>query len=288
MRWIAERRWTIVGWFLGILLVVFLVLPTAIVIPMAFTPGRYIEFPPSGLSGHAFTALFHSSAWRASTWASVQVALLAVAVGLVAGSLAAVAVHRRSGFAARLATALIVAPIGVPLIALALAAYTFFLGHGLVGTVWSIGLTHSLLAAPYIFVTVSVSLTGLDWALVRAARSLGGGAWSLARDVYWPVIRPGVLSGAVFAFAVSLDEAVVAVFLQGPDAITLPVRMFAEVQYEFSPTLTAVSSVLIGVAALLGMVHVAVVGRGEKRARGEASSTAQARPSSRVEDVRHE
>jgi putative spermidine/putrescine transport system permease protein len=93
-------------------------------------------------------------------------------------------------------------------------------------------------------------LAALNPALVRSARSLGAGRISVLRHVIWPAIRPGVIAGGLLGFAVSFDEVVVALFLQGPQAVTLPVRMYAAIQFELTPKVAASASLFILLATL--------------------------------------
>lgn len=240
-------------------ILLFLVVPTAVVIPMALTPRRYIEFPPSGVSVHAFTDVFHDPAWMSAAATSLQVALIAMLVSCFAGATAAISLHGRKFRGKGLLVGLILMPIVIPLVVLGLADYQYFASYHLVGTVLGIGIAHSVLATPYTYLTVEASLAGLDPALVRAARSLGAGSLSLLRHVYFPAMRTGLLAGAVLAFAVSFDEAVIALFLQGPQATTLSVKMFTDIQYELTPKIAAVSSMLVGVAVLVLLVYVAAL-----------------------------
>lgn len=238
---------------------VFLMLPTAVVIPMALTPRRYLEFPPSGVSVHSFVGLANDQAWTSAAVTSLEVAAIAVVIALLMGASAAIALHGAKFRGKGLVVGVIVAPIVAPLVVLGLANFQFFADFQLVGTVLAIGLAHSVIATPYAYLTVEASLTGLDPALVRSARSLGAGHVSAFRHVYLPAIRPGLLAGGAFAFAVSFDEAVIALFLQGPDATTLPVKMFTDIQYELSPKIAAVSSMLVGLATLVLLVQVLVL-----------------------------
>jgi putative spermidine/putrescine transport system permease protein len=230
----------------------FLVLPSLVIVPMALTAGNLLQFPPAGFSLHAFTEYLSDPAWRASTLLSFQVAALAVATGVLAGTGAAIALHGRRFPGRGLLVGLILAPIVVPAVLLALGDYLLLAPAGLVGAWWAIGLAHAMLVTPYVFIAVQSSLaTGLDPALTRSARSLGAGTATILRHVYWPAIRPGVLAGAVLGFAVSFDEVVLALFLQGPATVTLPVRMFTSIQYELSPKIAAAASVFLGIAALV-------------------------------------
>ncbi|MEU4495809.1 ABC transporter permease [Streptomyces sp. NBC_00210] len=235
---------------------VFLVVPTAIVVPMAFNHSRYITFPPDRFSTDAVTGFFGDTAWMSAVAASLQASAIAVVLAVLLGGSAAVALHGRSFRGQSAVTGVILAPMIVPAVVLALAFYQFFNSVGLVGTIVPIGLAHAVIATPYAFLTVRASLSGLNPALVRSAQSLGAGTPSVARFVYLPVIRPGLIAGALFAFSVSIDETVIALFLQSPSATTLPVKMFTDIQYNLTPKIAVSSAMLVTVATLGLLVQV--------------------------------
>jgi ABC-type spermidine/putrescine transport system permease subunit II len=229
----------------------FLALPSLVIVPMALTAGRLIQFPPAGFSVHSFVDYLSDPAWVASTLLSLKVAVFAVCVGGVAGSAAAIALHGRRFRGRSLVTGVILMPIVVPVVLLALGDYLLLAPLRLVGSWPALGLAHALLVTPYVFISVQTSLAvELNPALTRSARSLGAGGISVLRHVYWPAIRPGVLAGGILGFAVSFDEVVIALFLQGPTTVTLPVRMFTSIQYELSPKIAASASVFLGLAIL--------------------------------------
>ena len=246
---------------------VFLVVPTLIVLPVAFTGSRYITFPPKQLSTDAVTGFFGDQAWMAALSASLQAAGVAVALAVVIGGTAAVALHGRTFPGKAAVTGLLLAPMIVPAVVMALAFNQFFISLGMVGTVLPIGLAHAVIAVPYAFLTVRASLAGLNPALVRSASSLGAGAFSVMRFVYLPVIRPGHVAGALFAFSVSIDETVIALFLQSPDATTLPVKMFTDIQYNLTPKIAVSSAMLVTVATLGLLVQVCFTIRRRSAAR---------------------
>lgn len=269
----AERRWPFSpgGTLLlaaSVPIFLYLLLPTLVVIPMALTPKPLLEFPPSGVSLRPFRDLFHDDAWISAGAVSIKVACLAVAIAGVVATMAALALHSTKFAAKGLVQSFILVPIVAPLIVLALADYEFLIKFHLTGTWTGIGLSHSVLAIPYVFLTVQAGLAGLDPALVRSARSLGAGHLSVFRHVYLPAIRPGLAAGALFAFVASFDETVIALFQQGPQATTLPVKMFTDIQYELSPKIAAVAALLVGVATLAFLVQTAVMLSRRSRALG--------------------
>jgi ABC-type spermidine/putrescine transport system permease subunit II len=232
-------------------IVLFLLLPSLIIVPMALTKGQLIQFPPEWISVHSFADYLSDPQWVRSTVLSFEIAVLAVAVGCVTGSAAAIALHGRHFPGKGLVTAAILTPIIVPLVVLALGEYLLFAPLQLVGSWVAIGFVHGMLVTPYVFISVQTSLTAeLNPALIRSARSLGARRLSVFRHVYWPAIRPGVISGCIMGFAVSFDEVVIALFLQGPATVTLPVRMFTAIQFELTPKIAASASLFILLATL--------------------------------------
>jgi len=245
----------------------FLVVPTAIVIPVALNDSRYITFPPDGVSIAAIAGFFADTAWTSALVASLQAALIAILIGVLLGGTAAVALHGRKFPGQAALTGLILAPMIVPTVVLALAFYQFFSSVGLVGSILPVGLAHAAIATPYVFLTTKASLAGLNPALVRSAQSLGAGSLSLMRHVYLPVIAPGLISGALFAFSVSIDETVMSLFLQSPSATTLPVKMFTDIQFNLTPKIAVSSALLVTVATVGLLIQVVYVLRRRSIAR---------------------
>ena len=128
-----------------------------------------------------------------------------------------------------------------------------------------IGLAHTVLVTPYVYIAVQASLAGLDPALSRAASSLGAGSFALLTAVYWPAIRSGLLAGALLAFVGSFDEVVIAFFLSGPNSTTLPVQMFTAIQFDLTPKIAAVSSLLFAMSVLLLAGQAVLVNRASRK-----------------------
>ena len=245
---------------------VFLVLPSLIIVPMALTRGDLIQFPPIWISVHSFTDYLGDPAWVDSTVLSFKVSVLAVIIGGLAGTTAAMAMHGRPFRGRNLVAGLIVSPIVVPAVVLALGDYLLLAPLRLVGNWMALAIVHAMHVTPYVFISVQTSLTvGLSTALLRSARSLGAGRVAVFRFVYWPAIRPGLLAGGVLGFAVSFDDVVLSLFLQGPTTITLPVRMFTAIEYDLTPKIAASASVFIALA-VLGLVVQGLSARGRTTA----------------------
>lgn len=234
-----------------------LVAPSLVVLPLSFTDRDSFAFPPTGWSLRYYRKFFTDPDWWGSMTTSLRLALLVAVVATLAGSAAAYGLVRGGGRGKVTATVLsvvnglLMAPMVTPGIVAAVAVYSAFLDAQLVGTSLGFVLAHTALGLPFVIVTVSGSLRTVDRRLELAAAGLGAGPWAVFRRVTLPLIMPGVLSGAVFAFVTSFDEVVFALFLQSPTLRTLPVKMFTSVTAEVDPTIAAASSLIITVTTAL-------------------------------------
>ena len=239
----------------------FLLLPILAVVPMSFTAGQVVEFPPEEWGLAAYRALLADPRWGQAIVFSLKVSAVAVVLSVVAAGFAAIGLSRLHMRGEALVTAVILAPLAMPVVVLALGTFQFFIQIQINGTLAGIALAHAVLGVPYVFLTVRAALSKLDMALVRSAMSLGAGTLDVLRWVYLPAILPALLSGALLVFVVSFDEVVVSLFLSGPGALTLPVKLLTEVQFNLSPTIMAVSALLLAVvvfAVVLGIVMFGV------------------------------
>jgi putative spermidine/putrescine transport system permease protein len=240
---------------LAIPALLFLVLPILLVIPMSFTAGHVVEFPPSAWGLNAYRELFADDGWRQAIIFSFKVSVLAVFLSVVTAGLAAIGLTRLQVRGEGLIAAVILTPLAMPVVVLALGTFQFFNQLQLTGTLVGFAIAHGVLGVPYVFLTARAALSKLDIALVRSAMSLGAGTWSVLRWVYLPSILPALISGALLVFVVSFDEVVIAFFISGPSAITFPVKLFTEVQFNLSPVIMAVATLL-----LVGVTVSVVVG----------------------------
>jgi len=163
----------------------------------------------------------------------------------VLGTLGALGLARRQPRGAALLQMLFLLPIIMPSIVSAVAIYRLFARFGLTGTRAGLILAHAALGLPFVIINVSAMLQRMDWRTEQAARSLGAGPVRAFLTITLPAITPGIIAGAIFAFLASWDEVVVAVFLSGVGAITLPVQMWSGIRFEINPTVAAVSVLLL-------------------------------------------
>ena len=219
--------------------------PTLVVIPMSFSAATTFRFPPEEWSVRWYENLVDSPAWTTSIGNSLQVALVSALAATALGTAAAMGLQRVGPRARGVLFGLLLSPLIVPNILVALVIFAVFLRMGLSGTLGGIILAHTALALPYVVIAVHARLTGMDPRLRLAGASLGASPFAVFRRVTLPQALPGVLSGAVLAFVTSLDEVVVALFLQAPGVLTLPVQMFNSVTIQIDPTISAASSVMV-------------------------------------------
>ena len=243
MRWLGGGLLT--------LLLLFLALPILLVGIVSFSSATYLTFPPPEFGLRWYRAYLGARDWLDATWLSLAVAAAVVVVSTVLGTLAALGLAKLPKGLRVAATGLILSPLIVPGIVVAIGVYYAYSRYGLVGSPLGLVLAHSCLAVPFVVTSVSASLAGLDPRLEQAALSLGATPWGTFRQVTLPLIRPGVLVGALFAFITSFDELIVALFLSGSGAVTLPRRMWDDLRFAIDPTIAAVSTLTVLLTALL-------------------------------------
>jgi putative spermidine/putrescine transport system permease protein len=242
---------------LWIAVLLFLASPILIVAWLSFSSASYLTFPPPSLSVRWYEAFLGSREWLASMWLSLAVAACVVVLATTLGTIAALGLARLRGPARAAVAALIVAPLILPGIVAAIGIYYAFSRYHLVGTPVGLVLAHTCLAIPFVVTSVSASIAGLDRRLEQASLSLGATPLATFGQITLPLISPGVLVGALFAFITSFDELIVALFLSGSGAVTLPRRMWDDLRFAIDPTIAAVSVLTIVLtAALLAVAHL--------------------------------
>jgi putative spermidine/putrescine transport system permease protein len=182
---------------------------------------------------------------------SVAIALATTALATVLGTLAALGLTRLRSRARGIVMGLVLSPLIIPVVITAVGTYFMFAPLGLTNSFTGLVIAHTVVAVPFVVITVAATVQGFDANLLRAAASLGASPTTVFRRVMLPLILPGVTSGAVFAFAASFDEIVISLFLAGPQQRTLPLQMLSGVREEISPAITAVATMLVILSALL-------------------------------------
>lgn len=244
----AQRLWL---YLFGGLVMAFLVVPVLIVLPLSFSDSDYLEFPPRGYSLRWYQAYLTSPEWMEATWISVKVALMTMLAATPLGVAAAYGLQVAGGRWTRGMQVFLLSPLLVPVIIIAIGVFYLYAKLSLLNTLFGLVCAHTILAIPFVMVTVASGLKQYDMSQERAARSLGASRLRAFVEVTLPQIRPSVLSGALFAFITSLDEVVIALFISNGENSTLTRRMFASLRDQIEPTIAAISTLLIVVSVIL-------------------------------------
>ena len=262
--WSAEHGWIgILFRILAALGLAYLMLPILMMFPLSVEPGSVLRFPPSGISFHWYADYLSSPLWMASTLLSFKVALGAAMIATSLGTLAAVGLARASATMRNLCHLALMSPILLPTIVVAIAIYGVYASLRLVGNPYGLIVAHAVLTMPFVILNVSTAVAAVSRDFEDAAMSLGAGRIATFIEVTVPLIWRGIAAGGVFAFLVSFDEVVIAMFLSGTQAVTLPKRMLDGIFYEMTPILSAISVMLVLMNAALVVVAVALARKRE-------------------------
>ena len=235
----------------GVLVLVFLVVPTLLVIPMSFSGAQYLEFPPREWSLRWYRSYFDSASWMQATATSLKAGVLTALVATPMGTLAAYGLLVSRVRHAGAITLLLLAPMVVPVILVGIGVFYVYVKLKLVNTLLGLVLAHSMLAIPVVMMVVSSALRTFDLDQERVARSLGATRAQAFLQVTLPQIRFSVLTGAVLAFLTSFDEIIVSLFISGGDNSTLTRNMFNALRDQVDPTIAAISTLIIVVTSVL-------------------------------------
>jgi putative spermidine/putrescine transport system permease protein len=237
----------------GFLVVIFLILPTLFIIPMSFNSSQILEFPPSGFSLQWYLRIFSDSMWSKSITNSLVVALSTSILATVLGTLAAYAIVRGNFPGKNVISALLIAPLIIPVVMVAIGMFSVYVRHGLTGNMFGLVLAHTSLSIPFVLVMVSTSLRTIELNLELAARGLGANRWRTFIMITFPLSLPGMAAGALFSFITSWDEVVAALFLTTARFRTLPVQMWSQLSERVDPSVAAVSTLLLVVTTSLSV-----------------------------------
>ena len=240
------------------LVFVFLVAPIIVIVPLSFNAEPYFTFTegmlrldPDAYSFRWYREILENEVWTRSLVNSLVIGVSATALATALGTLAALGLASAAMPARRLVMGLLISPMITPVIISAAGMFFFYSSIGLGQTHLGLILAHTALGIPFVVITVTATLSGFDRNLTRAATSLGASPLYAFRRVQLPLIAPGVISGALFAFATSFDEVVVVLFMAGVEQRTIPRQMWAGIREQISPAILALATFLIVFAALL-------------------------------------
>jgi putative spermidine/putrescine transport system permease protein len=289
-----ERIWRTTFLVICTVIFIFLIAPILIVIPLSFNAEPYftftkkmLSFDPTGYSMRWYDLLltfgmvhpelprdgsWWSDAWANATWVnaaknSLIIGFFATIVAAVLGTVAALGLSRPEMPYRRAIMAILISPMIVPIIITATGLFFFYSSTGLAGSYVGIILAHATLGIPFVIITVTATLIGFDQSLSRAAASLGATPTTSFFKVTMPLILPGVISGALFAFVTSFDEVVVVLFVAANDQQTLPRQMWSGIREQISPAILSIATILVIISIAL-LATIEVLRRRSERLRG--------------------
>jgi len=267
-RTFSEKLGSVLSWGGGGLVLFFLIVPIIAIIPLSFSSGNFLTYPLPGFSLRWYAELLTSDRWLPALRNSLIIGVSSTILATGLGTLASMGLTRARFPMKPLVMGLLLSPMIVPVVIVAIGVYFAFAPLGLTNSYTGLIIAHTALGAPFVVITVSATLAQFDTSLSRAASSLGAPPLVAFRRVILPIIAPGVASGALFAFAASFDEVVVALMIAGPEQRTLPREMFIGIRESINPTITAVATVLILTSVVLLLCLEALRRRSERLAGG--------------------
>jgi putative spermidine/putrescine transport system permease protein len=263
---LVEKVWYFVLRGLCLAVLFYLVFPILAIIPLSFSGSSFMVYPITDFSWRWYENLFTSPEWQVAAKNSFIVAPLATVIATVLGTLAAVGLNKANFPGKALLMGIIISPMVVPVVVVGVGMYLFLAPLGIANTYAGLIMAHAALGVPFVVTTVSATLQNFDKNLVKASQSLGVGPVRTFFRISLPLIAPGVISGALFAFATSFDEVVVTLFLAGADQTTLPRQMFAGIRDNINPTIAALATILIIFSTALLLTLEWLRGRSARKA----------------------
>lgn len=240
------------------LIFLFLVLPILIIIPLSFNVEPYFTFTekmlaldPEGYSLRWYETLFTSEEWMRSIRNSFFIAFFATMLATALGTLAALGLSQPHMPFNKTVMSILISPLIVPIIISAVGMFFFYAKLGLTNSFIGAILAHAVMGTPFVVITVTAALSNFDYDLIRAAKSLGASAQTIFYKITLPLVLPGVISGALFAFITSFDEVVVILFIGGFEQKTVTVQMWSGIREQISPTILAVASLFFLISIFL-------------------------------------
>lgn len=270
----GERVWHYTFLTICVAIFLFLIIPILVIIPLSFNAQPYftftpemLSFDPEGYSTKWYETFFNDPNWQKAVKNSIIIAIFSTIISTFLGTLAALGLSQKDFPFKTTIMGILISPMVVPLIISASGMFFFYARVNLLGTHLGVILAHAALATPFVVITVTATLTGFDHSLTRAASNLGSSPTNTFFKITVPLITPGVISGALFAFITSFDEVVVILFVGSVGQRTIPWAMFSGIREEISPTILAVATLLICFSIVL-LIMVEFLRRRNERLRG--------------------
>lgn len=270
----GEKIWHYTFRTLCGLIFFFLIAPIVVIIPLSFNAVPFftfteemLSFDPAGYSLKWYQDFFTDLNWQGAVKNSFIIAVFSTLISTVLGTIAALGLSRQEMPARTLVMGILISPMIVPLIIAAAGMFFFYSDIGLASTHIGVILAHAAMGTPFVVITVTATLVGFDHSLTRAAAMLGATPTRTFFKVIVPLILPGVISGALFAFVTSFDEVVVVQFVGSYQQRTIPWAMFSGLREQISPTILAVATLLV-ILSVLMLTTVELLRRRSDRIRG--------------------
>jgi putative spermidine/putrescine transport system permease protein len=241
----------VLGAALAIAVTLFMLAPLAIVVLSSFSASEFLVFPPRGLSLRWYDEIIHSSAYLGAAWLSLKLAFTVTIIALGIGGAAAIALTRHPVPGRELLAAFFLSPLVMPTILLGIGLLMVFSQYLGGASFWALVTGHVVVTVPYVVRTVAATLARADRSVEEAARVMGAPWWRRYWHVVIPQARAGLAAGAFFAFNVSFDEAVVALFLRAPGVETLPLLIYGKLEFSPDPSVAAAATMMILLTVLV-------------------------------------
>ena len=238
----------------------FMLIPLLVVIASSVSGSEFLVFPPRGLSLRWYAQVVQSDAYLAAGWTSLKLAFITVVLSLTLGTAAAIALARFAVPGKAFLASLFLSPLILPSLIFAIGLLMVFSRYGDGPSFAGLVVGHTVITIPYVIRTVAASLADMDPHLDEAARMMGARWWQRYGLVILPQCRTGMAAGAFFAFNISFDDAVVALFMRAPDLETLPMRIYSTLEFSPDPSVAAVSTIMIGMTIILVLLLNRVFG----------------------------
>lgn len=227
-------------------MILFLMGPVLAVLPLSFNSGAFLTYPMEGFSGRWYEEIGNTSSWLHAIENSLKIGVTATMLATVLGTVAAFGLRGKDLPLIGVIKTLFLLPMVVPAVVLGVGMQIVFSKIGLANSFWGVVIAHTIVCIPFVLINVLAALNSVDSALEKAASSLGARPIRVFFKVVFPLILPGIVVGAVFAFAISLDEVVITMFVAGPQQWTLALQIFSSLRENISPAVIAAASLLIG------------------------------------------
>lgn len=240
----TDRLWSRLRLAMCIFAGIYLIAPLVVVLIISFSSAPFLTFPPPGLSMQWYHNLFSDPAWFGSLITSIKILVPSSILATALGTAASYGLARSTFVGKQVVTAILLSPMVVPVIIVAIGIFGVFRAIGLYGTLIGLIIAHTILALPYVVVTVSGALAVVDKRLEDAAKTLGASPLRCFWRITFPLILPAVLSGLLFSMVVSFDELVVSLFISTPVIRPVTVQMWSNIRGSVDPTIAAVATLL--------------------------------------------